>query len=192
MLFHFRSNNNRAQCLLQITDNEEDFVACANSDIAQLCAECILFWRRILATASQPSVHALLAKKHHSLRVRRFAEGFFMMENPRGCCDTNYQSYITMSELARRSRYMLLLPPLPVHCNSLDGDSNSLPLIFEDRYRDTPKFSTKHIGSGKMFFITSDTELKTFCFRSSSECHRECFEAILAVQSKQFNVESEW
>lgn len=135
---------------LQITDNEEDFLACANSDIAQLCAECILFWRRVLATASQPSVHALLAKKHHSLRVRRFAEGFFMMDNPRGCCDTNYQSYATMSELARRSRYMVLLPPLPVHCNSLDGDSNSLPLIFEDRYRDTPKFPNKHIGSGKI------------------------------------------
>lgn len=54
--------------LLQINDNEEDFIACANSDIAQLCAECILFWRRVLATASQPSVHALLAKKHHTLK----------------------------------------------------------------------------------------------------------------------------
>ncbi|KAJ6635761.1 Protein FAM135A [Pseudolycoriella hygida] len=133
--------------IAKMNDNEDDFVACANSDIAQLCAECILFWRRVIATASQPSVHALLAKKHHSLRVRRFAEGFFMMENPRGCCDTNYQSYVAIAELARRSRYMTLLPPLPVHCNSLDGDYNSMPLIFEDRYRDTPKYSNKHIGS---------------------------------------------
>lgn len=134
-------------------DTEDSFSSRANSDIAQLCAECILYWRRLLSAAQQPTVHNLLAKKHHTLRVKRFAEGFFVMENSRhsatGCYDTNNQNYNAVSEMARRSRYMSSLPPLPVHCTPLDGDANTLPLIFEDRYQDTLN-SNCRAESGKL------------------------------------------
>lgn len=132
-------------------DTEDEFSISANSDIAQLCAECIMFWRRILIASTQPSIHTLLAKKHHILRVRRFAEGFFVMESPRssaaGCYDNNYQTYVTVCELARKSQYMQSLPPLPVHCTPLDGDSNTLPLIFEDKYSDPPTYTRRRTGS---------------------------------------------
>lgn len=104
-----------------------------------------------MSSATQPSVHSLLAKKHHILRVKRFSEGFFVMEHPRhttaSCYDTQYQSYVNISEMARRSRYLCSLPPLPVHCTPLDGDANSLPLIFEDRYQDPMEYSRRRIGS---------------------------------------------
>uniref|UniRef100_A0A1I8PTK0 DUF676 domain-containing protein n=1 Tax=Stomoxys calcitrans TaxID=35570 RepID=A0A1I8PTK0_STOCA len=152
----FRENdtNDRLHKILEQAknhDSEEDFTIRANSDIAQLCAECIMFWRRVLIASTQPSVHTLLAKKHHILRVRRFAEGFFVMENPRhtaaGCYDSNYQNYVAISEMARRSRYMQSLPPLPVHCTPIDGDTSSMPLIFEDRYVEPGKFTRKRTGS---------------------------------------------
>lgn len=97
-----------------------------------------MYWKRTLAASYQPAVHNLLAKRHHTLRVKRFAEGFFVKNNPRQtatmCCDTNYQNYNAIYEAAKRSRYINSLPLLPVHILSVDGDANSLPLIFEDKY----------------------------------------------------------
>ncbi|KAI4472325.1 hypothetical protein M0802_016937 [Mischocyttarus mexicanus] len=111
------------------------------ADIAQLCAQNIVLWQHFLeAFSGREAVHQHLARIHHQLRVKRFAEGFFVLENPRtsaaGCYDANYQSYQAVSEAARRSRYLASLPPLPVHCPELDGDLHSLPLIFEDQYAD--------------------------------------------------------
>ncbi|KAJ2943659.1 hypothetical protein O0L34_g16771 [Tuta absoluta] len=127
---------------------EEEWAMGAAHDIARLCAEVTLRWRAFLHhTSDRPHVHHALAARHHALRIKRFAECFFVLDNPRhslaGCYDSNYQSYQSVGDTARRSRYLALLPPLPVHCIALDGDPHIMPIIFEDRYQDTAEFARR-------------------------------------------------
>ncbi|XP_063221158.1 protein FAM135A isoform X3 [Bacillus rossius redtenbacheri] len=140
--------------LAKLIEVEEEFVALANSDIAQLCAENILLWQQFLeAFSCKDPVHQHLARHHHHLRVRRFAEAFFVLDNPRqsaaGCYDANYQNYLAVSEMVRRSRYLSLLPPLPVQCPELDGDIATLPIIFEDQYQDMAEFARRRSVAGR-------------------------------------------
>ncbi|XP_015587946.1 protein FAM135A [Cephus cinctus] len=132
----------RALELAQNTHREvTEMMDTEDADIAQLCAQNILLWQHFLeAFTGREEVQQHLGRIHHQLRVKRFSEGFFILENPRtsaaGCYDANYQSYQAVSEAARRSRYLAALPLLPVHCLEMDGDLHSIPLIFEDQYAD--------------------------------------------------------
>ncbi|XP_047516995.1 uncharacterized protein LOC125057379 isoform X1 [Pieris napi] len=135
-------------CKKSDAGQEEEWATGAAHDIARLCAEVTLRWRAFLHhTSDRPHVHHALAARHHALRIKRFAECFFVLDNPRhslaGCYDSNYQSYQSVGDMARRSRYLALLPPLPVHCIALDGDPHIMPIIFEDRYQDTAEFARR-------------------------------------------------
>ena len=123
----------------QSLETEEDFLLKANSDISQLCAENILLWNKFLdAFTLREVIRRHLAQVNHCHRVRRFAEGFFTMNNPRKsalcCLDAKHQHYMLVSEAVRRSDYFSNLPDLTVSCRDLDGASDSLPIIFEDIY----------------------------------------------------------
>ncbi len=115
-------------------------MAVANSDISQLCGEIVLLWNAFLAAFTEnPFVLGHLARSHHLRRVKRFSEGFFLLENPRAraleACDADYQHYAMVAESARSARYLSALPQLPVSCPEMDGDVATLPVIFEDVYK---------------------------------------------------------
>ncbi|XP_076440351.1 protein FAM135A-like isoform X2 [Babylonia areolata] len=126
---------------LQSLEEEEELIQQAITDITQLCAENVILWAQFLEMATlTPPVHTVLAKEHHTMRVRRFAEAFFTLENPKSAClscyDPGVHGHSALASLVRSSAYLQQLQPLPVECMELDGDNTTLPIIFEDIYHD--------------------------------------------------------
>lgn len=84
----------------------EDFSSFPSKCLAKICAENMKLWSTFLTNmTSKTIIQQHLSKKHHTLRVKRFSELFFCVQNPRNSallCGGNYQNYIDIADLARR------------------------------------------------------------------------------------------
>ena len=106
-----------------------------------ICLQFQVLWNNFVNLFSLRSeICAYLARVHHSQRVKRFSEAFFLVDHSRksalDCVESMYNRYAALSESLRTSEYLLRLPVLPVSCIDLDGDAASMPIIFEDVYKD--------------------------------------------------------
>ncbi|NXA15706.1 F135B protein, partial [Sapayoa aenigma] len=127
----------------QLLSNPEKIAEQISKDLAWLCSHLLALWTQFLEVATlHPEVTAYLTQEHHMLRVRRFSEAFFYTEHQKPAVLTFQegliQSHAQISTEIRNSEYFTSMPPLPAECLDIDGDWNTLPVIFEDRYTDMP------------------------------------------------------
>ncbi|XP_060056990.1 protein FAM135B [Erinaceus europaeus] len=128
---------------LQVLNNPEKIAEQISKDLSWLTSHLMALWTQFLDTVTLHSqVTTYLTQEHHTLRVRRFSEAFFYMEHQKLSVltfqENLIQNHSQMSLDVRNSEYLTTMPPLPAECLDIDGDWNTLPVIFEDRYVDCP------------------------------------------------------
>ncbi|CAH1773500.1 unnamed protein product [Owenia fusiformis] len=151
--------------LIQRHNTDEDVLQTATSDTSTLCAENVILWSQYLEILSlNDCIAKQLASEHHTQRIKRFSESFFTLETSKhqmlACFEPSVHGHTDLAAIVKASDYFQNLPPLIAECEELDGDSETLPVIFEDIYTD--------LTSNAIIVSTSDTEIGNSKVRSDS------------------------
>ncbi|XP_002169426.4 protein FAM135A isoform X1 [Hydra vulgaris] len=131
---------------LEVLNNEFSLLCTAEEnylrvgdDLYLLSTELDMLWQQFLEQFSfNETLVKKLAEEHHKERIMHIKQAVFTEEHPwESLCvshELSTSQHNRMANAVRNSLYYQLIPPLKLHCSSLDADGSTLPIIFEDKY----------------------------------------------------------
>ena len=116
--------------------NRDELLDQANMNLASACSYVLALWSHILELVClNRNIIGKLALMQHKQRIQRFQSFFFTITNPRDLFDEQRSAlYNFLASEVRSLPYFQCAPPLLLEALEMDGVSNPIPILFEDKY----------------------------------------------------------